>query len=94
MPYGYIKRRLFLAYSNPDMLVSRKLTKGKRCVSDFRYINTRIAKTNLGFPLVMDMYSMYGRANCEVLSVIDLKEAINSLRLTDSIEVFWDIAIF
>ena len=34
----------FSAYSSPIMLISQKLTKDKRCVSDFRHINTRRAK--------------------------------------------------
>ena len=40
----------FLAYPSPVMLISRKFMKDKRCVSDFRHINTRIAKINLAFP--------------------------------------------
>ena len=33
----------FLAYSSPVMLISRKLTKDKRVVTDFRHLNVRIA---------------------------------------------------
>ena len=35
----------FSVYSSPVMLISRKLTKDKRVVSDFRHLNVRIAKT-------------------------------------------------
>ena len=59
------------------MLTRRKLTKGKRCVSDFRhkfYINSRIAKTNLAFPLVKNILAMLGSSKCEVLVVIDFKD--------------------
>ena len=35
----------FSAYSSPVMLISRKLTKDKRVVTDFRHLNVRIAKT-------------------------------------------------
>ena len=35
----------FSAYSSPVMLISRKLTKDKRVVTDFRHLNARIAKT-------------------------------------------------
>ena len=38
-------------YSSPIMLISRKLTKDKRVVTDFRYLNVRIAKNNLGISL-------------------------------------------
>ena len=50
MSPGYIKRS-FSAYSSPVMLRSRKLTKDKGCVFEFRHTNTRIAKTSVGFPL-------------------------------------------
>ena len=42
----------FSAYSCPMMLFSRKLTKDKRVVTDFRHLNVRIAKNNLTYPLV------------------------------------------
>ena len=35
----------FLAYSSPVMLISRKLTKDKKVVTDFRHLNVRIKKT-------------------------------------------------
>ena len=35
----------FLPYSSQVMLISRKLTKDKRVVTDFRYLNIIIAKT-------------------------------------------------
>ena len=37
----------FSAYSSPVMLISRKMTQDKRIVTDFRHLNTRIAKNNL-----------------------------------------------
>ena len=71
----------FSAYSSPVMLISRKLTKDKRVVTDFRYLNVRIAKNNLAYPSVRDTFSMLGNSKCEVLSVLDLKDAFHSLRL-------------
>ena len=66
------------------MLISRKLTKDKRVVTNFRHLNVRIAKTNLAYPLVRDMFSVLGDSKCEVLSVLDLKDAFHSLRLSES----------
>ena len=43
--YLGILKEGFLAYSSPVMLVSRKMTKDKRVVTDFRHLNMRIAKT-------------------------------------------------
>ena len=43
--YLGILKEGFLAYSSPVMLISRKLTRDKRVVTDFRHLNVRIAKT-------------------------------------------------
>ena len=50
--YMCILKEGFSAYSSPIMLISRKLTKDKRVVTDFRHLNMRIAKNNLAYPLV------------------------------------------
>ena len=74
----------FSAYSILVMLISRKLTQDKRVVTDFRHLNMRIAKNNLAYPLLKDMFMLLGGSKCEVLSVLDLKDAFHSLRLTES----------
>ena len=75
----------FSAYSSPEMLISRKLTKDKRVVTDFRHLNVRIAKkNNLAYPLVRDIFSLLGNSKCKVLSVLDLKDAFHSLRLSEN----------
>ena len=38
------------------MLTSRKLTKDKRVVTDFRHLNVRIAKNNLAYPLLKNTF--------------------------------------
>ena len=55
--YMGILKEGFSAYSSLVMLISRKLTKDKRVVTDFRHLNVRIAKNNLAYPLVRDMHS-------------------------------------
>ena len=62
------------------MLISRKLTEDKRVMTDVRHLNVGIAKNNLAYPLVKDTISVLGRSECEVLSVLDLKDAFHSLR--------------
>ena len=74
----------FSAYSSPVMLISRKMTQDKRVVTDFRHMNMRIAKNNLAYPLLKDMSTLLGSSQCEVLSVLDLKDACHSLRLTEN----------
>ena len=74
----------FSAYSSPVMLISRKLTKDKRVVTDFKHLNVRIVKNNLAYPLVRNMFSVLGNSKCEVLSVLDLKDVFRSLRLSEN----------
>ena len=69
----------FSAYSSPVMLISRKLTMDKRVVTDFIHLSVRIAKNHLAYPLVRDIFSMSGNSKCEVLSVLDLKDAFHLL---------------
>ena len=79
--FGFLKED-FSAYSSLVMLISRKVTQDKRVVTDFRHLNMRIAKNNLGYPLLKDTFMLLGGSKCEVLSVLDLKDAFHSLRLT------------
>ena len=73
----------FSVYSSPVMLISRKVTRDKRVVIDFRHLNVRIAKNNLAYPLLKDTFSVLGSSRCKVLSVLDLKDAFHSLRLSE-----------
>ena len=82
--YMGILKEGFSAYSSPVMLISRKLTKDKRVVTDFRHLNVRIAKNNLAYPLVRDTFSTLESSKCEVLSILDLKDAFHLLRLSEN----------
>ena len=82
--YLGILKEGFSAYSSPVMLISRKMTQDKRVVTDFRHLNTKIAKNNLAYPLLKDMFTMLGSSKCEVMSVLDLKDAFHSLKLTEN----------
>ena len=81
--YLGILKEGFSAYSSPVMLISKKITQDERVVTDFRHLNTRIAKNNLAYPLVKDTFTMLGNSKCEVLSLLDLKDAFHSLRLSE-----------
>ena len=81
--YLGILKEGFSAYSSPVMLISRKLTKDKRVATDFRHLNVKIAKNNLAYQLLKDTFSVLGSSKCEVLSVLDLKDAFHSLRLLE-----------
>ena len=64
--YLGILKEGFSAYSSLVMLISRKLTQDKRVVTDFRHLNLRIAKNNLAYPLLKDMFMLLGSSKCEV----------------------------
>ena len=72
----------FSASSSPVMLISRKLTKDKRLVTDFRHLIVMISKNNLAYLLVRDTFAMLGNSKCKVLSVLDLKDASHLLTLS------------
>ena len=77
--YLGILKEGFSAYSSPVMLISRKMTQDKRVVTDFRHLNMRIARNNLAYSLLKDMFTLLGSSKCEVMSVLDLKDAFHSL---------------
>ena len=50
------------SHTSPVMLITRKVTKDKRPVVDFRLLNTRIKRHNTATPLLRDIYQMLGKA--------------------------------
>ena len=78
-------------HTSPVMLVSRKGNERKRPVVDFRLLNTRIIRRNTSTPLLRDIFIMLGRAQCKVLSCVDLKEAFHSVPLTPEAKEFCGI---
>ena len=89
--YLGILKEGFSPYSSLVMLISRKLTQDKRVVTDFRHLNIRIAKNNLAYPLVKDTFSVLDNSKCEVLLVLDLKDAFHSLRLSEGAKKYCSI---
>ena len=92
--YLGILKEGFSAYSSLVMLISRKVTQDKRVVTDFRHLNMRIAKNNLAYPLLKDMFTLLRGSKCEVLLVLDLKDAFHSLRLTESSKKYCGILLY
>ena len=45
-------------HTSPVMLITRKLTKDKRPIVDFRLLNTRIFRRNASIPLMSDVLSI------------------------------------
>ena len=59
--------------------------------SDFRYLNTRLPQLNMSFPLVRECIQSIGASQCEVMSVIDLRDAYHTLRLTPNSQQYCGI---
>ena len=74
------------SHTSPVMLITRKLTKDKRPVVDFRLLNTRILRRNTSIPLMSDVLSILGNSECEVVSCVDIKDAYHSIRLTEKVK--------
>ena len=51
----------------------------------------RIANNNLAYPLLKDTFTLLGSSKCEAMSVLDLKDAFHSLRLTESYKKYCGI---
>ena len=77
---GILKKGLS-GYSIPAMAIPRKNSDIPRVVGDFRYLNKRLVKLNMPFPLVRECIQAIGTSQCEVMSVINLRDAYHMLRL-------------
>ena len=51
----------------------------------------RRAKNNLAYPLLRDTFSLLGISKCEVMSVLDLKDAFHSLQLLEKSQKYCGI---
>ena len=60
-------------------------------MTDFCHLNMRIAKKNLAYPLLRDTFSLLGSSKCEVMSVLDLKDAFHSLCLSEKSQKYCGI---
>ena len=79
---GILKKGLN-SYSSPVMLIPRKITQVPRILTDFRVLNSRIVKIcSYSVPLLKDILMALGMSGVEVMSLLDLKDAYHSLRLS------------
>ena len=78
---GILKKELS-GYSSPAMPIPRKNSDIPRIVADFRHLNSRLPQLNMSFPLVKECIQTIGASQCEVMSVIDLRDAYHTLRLS------------
>ena len=88
---GYMRRGMS-SYSSPIMLIPRKNSSMLyRTVVDFRVLNSRIVSINPSILLVRDAMQQIGSSECEILSVIDLRDAYHTLRLDEESQQYCGI---
>ena len=51
----------------------------------------RIAKNNLVYPLLRDTFALLGSSKCEVMLILDLKDAFHSLQLSEKSQKYCGI---
>ena len=78
---GILKKGLS-PYSSPIMLIPRKQGGVPRIVTDFRFLNSRLKALQCSLPLMRDAIQSLGAAEAEVASIIDLRDAFHTLRVT------------
>ena len=85
---GIIRKGL-TGYSSPVLLVKRKQQNLYRVVTDFRVLNERLVRVNHAFPIVRDCLEVIGASKCEVMSVLDLRDAYHTLPLAEVPKILW-----
>ena len=78
---GIIRKGL-IGYSSPVLLVKRKQQNLYRVVTDSRVLNERLVRVNHAFP-IRDCLEAIGASKCEVMSVLDLRDAYHTLPLAE-----------
>ena len=79
------------SHTSPVMLITRKVTRDKRPIVNFRLLNTHIRCRNNTTPLLHDIFKMLGRSQCEVLSCVDIKDAYHSIHINEKSKEFCGI---
>ena len=93
--YLGILREGFSAYSSPAKLISRKVMKDKRVVTEFRYLNMRIPKNNLTNPLlkryIFSVRKLYmgGIISLQFKGCFPFSKAFGKLK-----KILWNLTIF
>ena len=87
---GILKKGLS-GYSSPAMAIPSKNSGIPRVVGYFRYLNERLVKLNMTFPLVRECIQAIGASQCKVMSVIDIRDAYHTLQLAPSSQQYTGI---
>ena len=77
-----ILRNSLSSYSAPRMLIPRKMSGIPCIITSFSHLKSRLVRLNCSFPLVRDAIQILGASECELISVIDFRDAYHNLRLS------------
>jgi hypothetical protein len=86
-----VLRKGLSSYSSPVMLVPRPHGGDPRLVTDFRHLNARIVKLNPSIPLVREAVQALGESECEIFSIVDLKDAYHSMVIEEDSQKYCGI---
>ena len=86
-----IIRKASTGYSSPVLLVKHKQQNLYRVVTDFRVLNERLVRVSHAFPIVRDCLEAIGASKCEVMSVLDLRDAYHTLPLAEESQKYCEI---
>ena len=89
---GILKKDMSL-YSSPIMLIARKNSSLNRIITNFRCLNSRLQRVNLAFPLIMDTFAILQNSKCECLSILDLKDVYNTIKLSENSKPYCSILL-
>ena len=78
---GILKKGLS-PYSSPIMLIPRKQGGPPRIVTDFRFLNSRLKPLQCSLPLMREAIQSLGASEAQVASIIDLRDAFHTLKIT------------
>ena len=73
-----VLRKGLSSYFSPIMLIPRKMSGIPHIITNFRHLNSRLVRLNCSFSLVRDAIQILVTSECEVISVIDLRDACHT----------------
>ena len=79
---GIIRKGL-TGYSSPVLLVKRKQQNLYHAVTNFRVLNKHLVRVNHAFPFIRDCLEAIEASKCEVMSLLDLRDAYHTLPLDE-----------
>ena len=88
--FGILRKGLS-SYSSSTMLISKKVTGIPYIVIDFRHTNQKLVRLNFSLLLVRDDIIILEASECDLISIINLRDPYCTLRLATESQNYCDI---